>query len=559
MSILTSLILISSLTWAIAVTLNALRLLLFFQIEEYEAWRFMRWAWRNPLQVAPNRVVLVWSITVLVSGVVVPLNHSLPALLPAFNFGLGSVLAITLWMVLKRPTKKSLVYTLRLMRILITLVGIAITVVLVATRSAALIVRSTGVPEGWVLSLAVFLYGLLVLCAPLWIVLANTLLIPIEEGIRQSYLLKARRKLKRIDPIVIGITGSFGKTSTKEILAHLLSGHHSVLSTPKSYNTPMGICKTINEHLRSEHEIFVVEMGAYQPGDIAEICRLVRPSLGIITAIGPQHLERFGSLDSIARTKFELVDALPNGGIAVFDADDSYTSQFLKWVHNKKTVLVSAKCNELADLCGYDIQTTSSGSQFSILDRRTGEHCSSAVRLLGRHNVLNTLLATALALELGMSLNVIAERIRSVPPIEYRLQLLRSKDGLNIINDAYNSNPVGAKYALEVLAGFEEGQKILVTPGFVELGPIERDAHLELGRQAASICDQIILVGHSRTRPILDGLQEAGFNAAHIRTVSTLAEAYETLGRLSTVGDTVLFLNDLPDTYSEGKGFIEPG
>jgi UDP-N-acetylmuramoyl-tripeptide--D-alanyl-D-alanine ligase len=407
-----------------------------------------------------------------------------------------------------------------------------------------------GIEHNWVLCLAVLLYGLLILGAPLWILATNCLLLPLEKAIQRSYLWSAASRLHHACPIVVGITGSYGKTSTKDILAHLLSGQRHVLSTPKSYNTLMGICKVINTSLQPNHQVFVVEMGAYESGEIAQICNLVHPRLGAITAIGPQHLERFRSMDDIARAKYELIEALPPSGVAVFDAEDAYTAQFRQQTHDKKIVLVSTEENPLADLYATKITTTSGGLTFTIVERSSGRCYPCAVNLLGRHNILNILIATALALELGMSLRVVSERLKSLSPVQHRLQLLKRADGLNVIDDAYNSNPVGAQNALEALGDFEGGRKVLVTPGLVELGPLGEKANYELGQQAASVCDLVILVGHDRTLPIRDGLRSAGFDLAKIEVVATMRRASEILAKLARANDTILFLNDLPDTYS---------
>ena len=285
-------------------------------------------------------------------------------------------------------------------------------------------------------------------------------------------------------------------------------------------------------------------MGAYQPGEIAAICKLVHPTFGTITAVGPQHLERFGTVDHIARAKFELIEALPQNGTAFFNADDAYTGSFLNKTGGRKVVLAGINEIQKADLVAEEIRTTSKGLQFMLVNRRSGERMPCSIRLLGRHNISNILIASAMALELGMSLRRIAERVNCLAPIPHRLQLLERANGVNVIDDAYNSNPVGARNALETLDSFEEGRKILVTPGMVELGPIEREANFELGQAAASVCDLVVLVGANRTAPIQEGLLASGFQPDQIKVVPALQEGIEILDRYLQPKDTVLFLND---------------
>jgi UDP-N-acetylmuramoyl-tripeptide--D-alanyl-D-alanine ligase len=188
---------------------------------------------------------------------------------------------------------------------------------------------------------------------------------------------------------------------------------------------------------------------------------------------------------------------------------------------------------------------------FILVDQRSGERQPCNVRLLGRHNVSNILFASAIAQELGMTLAAIARRAATLAPVEHRLQLLERANGVTVIDDAYNSNPVGARIALETLASFEGGRKILITPGMVELGPLEQQANEALGRQAAGVCDFVILVGPNHTAPIRSGLLACGFPAERLFVATNLQEALGMLDRTVAAKDTVLFLNDLPDLYSE--------
>ena len=379
-----------------------------------------------------------------------------------------------------------------------------------------------------------------------------TLVVWPGQAIGAALLLRAaRRKLRASNARVIGITGSYGKTSTKEFVSTLLAARYHVLKTPESYNTALGIARVLLRDLRPDHDYIVVELGTYGPGEIRRLCRLVRPRIGVLTAIGPQHLERFGSIERIAAAKYELIESLPADGVAVFNADDP-------------------RCRALAartagQVIRYSVQEPP-GPDVHLAARRVehGQRCASftiqdddgaaqpvTVALLGLTNVSNVLAAAAVARLCGLSLAEIASAARDIEPVPHRLQPIDGAGGVLVIDDAYNSNPVGAAAALDVLAAVPGRRKVLVTPGMVELGERHEVEHETLGRRAAAVCDTVVLVGPDRTAPILAGLRAAAFPAEHVIVVGSLAEATARLANLLGPGDVVLFENDLPDTYDE--------
>lgn len=542
------LLLVASLFWIAALHLQSWRLLLYFQQEEYDARRFLRWAGRRAGQLLPRRLLAVWLLVILASLILAALAPPSPLTLLAMGWVGGGLMAALTAVEIRRPAKIRLAYTLRVKRLLIMLAAVCTLVAWLAVQLAARILPAA---PGWAFGLAVLLSGLLLLAAPVWVVLANLLLAPFEKILQLYYLAAAESKIRRLHPLVIGITGSYGKTSTKEFLAHLLAGHKRALATPKSYNTLLGVSRVINSALQPEHEVFIVEMGAYIPGEIARICKLVQPSFGTITAIGPQHLERFGSLENVACAKFELIKALPVDGVAVFNADDKFTPRFIAQADSRKTLAVSAQGDQRAELFAGDIQVSPQGLAFNLVDTHTGERAPCAVRLLGRHNIGNLLIASAIARELGMRLPEIAARLGSLAPVPHRLQLIERGNGVNVIDDAYNSNPVGARSALETLDSFTGGRKILITPGMVELGTLEWQENYELGCYAAPICDLVILVGPKRSAPIREGLLASSYPPDRVKVVEDLQAGIAILDRSVRPGDTILFLNDLPDLYSE--------
>ena len=445
----------------------------------------------------------------------------------------------------KVEAKKPLVYTARAKRVfglsICLLVGIATTLVLITKASP------------W--RIAIFLFSEVTVIN---LTIANLLIYPLERTINAAYLLSARKRIKTLQPKVIGITGSYGKTSTKYILHQILSLKFNTLMTPDSYNTPMGICKVIRGELTAEHEMFIVEMGAYKRGDIRELCNLASPEIGILTAVGPQHLERFKSIENIAKTKYELIESLPSGGLGVFNCDNDICAgladkreQDGNPVRRYATAPFPVGSGLPRPCTATNIQHTDAGLAFTI--HTPAGTAEIRTHLLGRHNVSNILAATAVAIECGMTLEEIRVAIANVEPVPHRLQLTASKGSVTIIDDSFNSNPVGAKAALEVLTEIQGGKKVLVTPGMVELGEREYEENKRLGEQAADVCDLVILVGPKRTTPILDGLKAAQYPNRQIIVALNLEEVKQHLATQVQAGDVVLFENDLPDSYNEER------
>lgn len=383
---------------------------------------------------------------------------------------------------------------------------------------------------------------------PLWLALAKAVVWPVERGIYELYFQSARRILKsRPDLIKIGITGSFGKTSVKFILNTLLSEKYQVLATPASFNTPMGLTRVIREKLQPAHQVFLAEMGARHRGDIRELCRLVHPDHGVLTSVGAQHLDTFGTLERIIETKYDLIRAIPAEGIRFFPDDGDICRRLYDRTEGDKR-LAGLSRTPGTDVWAEGITVSARGSRFDLCTGR--ERISCETRLLGAHNIQNILLASAVCLALGMTLRQVSRGIARLEPVEHRLQLIEQPGGITLIDDAFNSNPAGAARALDVLKAFPP-RRIIVTPGMVELGAEEADYNRRFGEQMADSADIAILVGPKHTAPIREGLTAKGFPEADIHTVASLTEAAAQMRALARPGDTVLFENDLPDNYSE--------
>ncbi|MDR0570521.1 MAG: UDP-N-acetylmuramoyl-tripeptide--D-alanyl-D-alanine ligase [Clostridiales Family XIII bacterium] len=405
-----------------------------------------------------------------------------------------------------------------------------------------------GVPrvaEGFLLWPAAL--GLIYAAVPFMPIWANAMNRPIEAEGRRRYTEDAKRLLASCpNLLVIGITGSYGKTSMKYYLSHLLRAKYDVLMTPESYNTPMGVVKTIREQLRATHQVFVCEMGAKYEGEIKELCDIVGPTHGILTSIGPQHLETFKSMEVIAKTKFELADAVAGKGAMLVNGDDGIIAASLRGLRGNGGFLTYG-CGRDNGYFAYDVSVSDEGTVFSMgygAERIEGLR----TRLIGEHNVTNLVGAIGMSLFLGVSPEDVRARLPKITPPPHRLALSRS-GGVTIIDDSYNSNPHGSAAALRTLALFE-GCRVLVTPGMVELGERQWELNREFGAHAARVCDYVMLVGEAQTRPIREGLAAAGFDAARLRVAATVQEALAmAYGAPSDKPKVILIENDLPDNY----------
>ena len=523
-----------------------LRALHTLQLEGYQTARFLSWSTHRLDRWAPMTRLLAGlaAMTMGAAGLTGTGRAAAtsPPALAAWT-GLGA----WLWLGAKPvPAKKPLALTARAKRLLAGQVSVALAAG--AGPAAVLALRGGAAREGALPSLVLGVAAVSLLAPPVTAG-ANLLLWPIEEAFRRYYLADARRILRRHRPTVLAVAGSYGKTSTKEFLATILSARYSVLKPPGSYNTPMGLSRVIREGLTPTHQVFVSELGDYVPGDIRFLCGLVSPRIGVLTTIGPEHLERFKTMDNVARAKEELVEALPPNGVAVVNQDDPLVRAIGDRAEARGVRVVRYGLREPgAAVRATDVRTTREGLRFTVAADGHGV-AEFRVGVLGRHNVANVLAATAGGLEMGMSLREIAEAATRIEPVEHRLQPIQGAGGVLVIDDAFNSNPKGAAEALDVLGELEGGKKVLVTPGMIELAEREEAENRELGRRAAAVCDEVILVGPERARPILAGLRERGFPSERTHVVRNLDEATARLHGLIGPGDVVLFENDLPDQY----------
>lgn len=433
--------------------------------------------------------------------------------------------------------KKPLVVTSRIKRLIVTitiLMGLPIIIYLVNRNQGLLLLLVESV-------VTYFSYFI--------VYLAKVINTPIEKFVYIYYETKAKNKLKSMTNLkVVGITGSYGKTSSKNILNDILNIKFISRPTPRNLNTEYGLMITINNYLDKFDDIFIAEMGAYKKGEIKKLCDMVHPKYGILTRIGLAHLETFGSPENIIKTKFELIESLPDDGIAVLNKDDP--KQVSYPVKSKcKKVWIGIESDD-ADVRACDIQCDYKGSKFHVMFKGDKTKYVFETKLLGNHNIYNILAGIALGRELGISMKELQQGVRKVRPVESRLEL-RDFRYMYQINDAYNSNPVGAKSALDVL-NMMPGMKVVVTPGMTELGEKEEELNHIFGTQIANVADYVILVGEKKTRPIFEGMNESGFDQDKLFIVNSVYQAYDLLKTLKKKEDMyALFENDLPDTYNE--------
>lgn len=494
-----------------------------FQLNGYKNGEHLNWLRKNLGQ----QWLLLFGILLGTVGMILPCMAVDAAVIVTL------LLMIVVYRARKRMhTKKKLVYTARVKRMVATI--LIVTALLLALGGAFLgIRRMTGL-----FLCAVSVQFLLNLAA-------NMINRPIENSVSRYYINDAKRKLAEVPGLqIIGVTGSYGKTSVKFYLQTLLQEKYNVLVTPESYNTPMGVVKTIRESLRPMHEIFVCEMGARHVGDIREICDIVHPRHGVITSIGPQHLETFFDMDNIKNTKFELADALPDGGMLFLNGDNPYIQE--KSVsYRHKTFYYSER--EGDGYCAKDIAVSQLGTAFTVVSP-DGETQRFQMKLIGAHNVINVVGAIAVANKLGIALRDLRVPVRRIQPVPHRMEI-REHGAVTVIDDAYNSNPVGSKAAVETLAMFE-GIRILITPGMVELGEQEAEYNYKFGTYAAACCDYIFLVGKKHTEPIREGAVGSGFPAGRCVVCDKLEEAMTHAYAVKGQGHKYILLeNDLPDNY----------
>ncbi|MDW7667556.1 MAG: UDP-N-acetylmuramoyl-tripeptide--D-alanyl-D-alanine ligase [Bacillota bacterium] len=510
------------------------------QLEMYDNEKYQNWISSNKNKTRTKKTGYLVALTAFITTIYIIYPYNIFIYIGIWVAGNIYSLEYT-----KVENKKPLVFTKRAKRLFLGTIAAAVIDLLLVILVVKLIVGSS-----YYIPISIFILSLSIYFSSYYLIIGNWIVTPVEKSINLKFYKKAYDKVRNIEDLTtIGITGSYGKTSTKFITSKILAQKYKTTNTPDSYNTPMGISKFINQELSEEYRVFVAELGAEKLGEIKEVAKLVNPKIGIITSIGPSHLKTFKSIDNIMKTKYELIKELPADGTAIFNYDNEHVRKLADKTYRNK-ILYGIESKKDVDIYAEDIQTTPKGSTFTLHIKEKGT-VQCRTKLLGKHNILNILAGVAAAYAMDMTLVQISSGIERIEPVEHRLQLIDPGTGVYVIDDAFNSNPKGAEAALEVLRDFTKGNKIIVTPGMVELGKLQDDENFKFGEKIAQVCDTVILVGKSQTQPIYDGLESKNYDTSKIHVVKNLEEAQDLIGKIVKVNDVVLFENDLPDTYSE--------
>ena len=520
------------LTTAILLAILPVKHTLFsFQQNRYELPRYTEW-WRMyiPLHKGAFIVPLVFALILLL----------VPIITPSWTLNIVALVVISLSYLIigfvrekNKKYIKPLKYTGRVWRQIIVMI-------LLLTITTLLIL----------LFVPMHIWGLLyinsILGPWLFIYLVYYITYPAEEYVRKYYINDAKKILKgHKDLIKIGITGSYGKTSTKNILQEILSEKFYSLMTPASFNTSMGVTIAIRNYLKPLHQVFICEMGADKVDEIGFLTRFVENQFGLVTTIGPQHLNTFKTIENIMHEKMKMIENVPEGGVGFMNKDNEYIRNYP--IKNPCKKVYYGMEQEDVDFRAIDIQYSPQGSKFNVVTSSNEKH-EFTTRLLGEHNIMNILASIAIGRELGIEWDQLKRAVKKVKYVEHRLEV-KKINGYTFIDNAFNSNPVSARVSLDILSGMP-GKRVIITPGMIELGEQEEEANREFGRQMLGKVDKVILVGINRTKPIQEGLKETSFPEQDIIIVKTVKEAFEYVYQNLSTEDTMLIENDLPDVFN---------
>ncbi len=444
------------------------------------------------------------------------------------SFACALIVAISPIGLTPRGRTSKLVWTPRLRRVsaistLIYLVPIGILTSLISRRAVI------GVSTAFVLVI------------PVIVDLGLAFMAPIERRFAKRFVDSAKERLRRISPQVIAITGSFGKTTTKGYVDFLLQRHHNVLASPRSFNNQAGLARTVNEHLLPGTEILIAEMGTYGLGEIRAMCEWMKPSIAVITAIGPVHLERFKDLNVTLAAKAEIAEG---ADICVLNVDDERLAALAQTLRDRgKKVISCSGIDRGADIC-----VLIDDDRFTVF--QSGQSCGQRAVTEADRAVVATNVACAIGVcvAVGDDLSGIVSAISSLPSAPNRLVSIESESGVLILDDTFNSNPAGAALALSVLkgTGLPGARRVLVTPGMIELGPIQAEENRRMAELASQFCSEVVIVNRTNRRALSIGANhKATVRYTRNRDIA-VAWVKENLQR----GDVVLYENDLPDHYA---------
>ena len=466
-----------------------------------------------------------------------------------FNILLYFVLFILFILNLPKQQKKQIVWTNRIKRLL----ALNFIIFLIPIILFILNIRIS------------YSFSILFLCfLPMIVFFTMLLLKPVEDNIKYKYILLAKQKLDSFDSLyVIGITGSFGKTSSKNFLYNLLKEKYNICSTPESFNTPMGNTITINNNLKNYDDIYISEMGARRIGDIKEICDIVKPDSCILTDVGEQHLDTFKNIENVLNTKFEIVDSVIKkidnnhnnqqfGNYIFYNGDNKYINNKIKQYDSRyKQYFYSFGLGENNAYYAKNIRISEDGMTFDFYYKLDNEylHKKFNTKLLGVHNILNLVATIGLSLKLNVNIDDIFKYVQNIKPVKHRLEFIKLSDKYIIIDDAYNSNIKGFKYSVDVLKNFDDSwTKIIITPGVVELGDKQYVSNYELSKYASEIVDYAFVVGNANKKPLMDGFK-INLKNKNLKYFDKFNDANNEIRNIISEKKVILIENDLTDNY----------
>lgn len=532
LNFLSSLVVLSSCFWF--VWCRTLRYLRYLQQDEYDPKRF--WAWLIRLRAFDRKGTSLILLALAISW----LADSHPIILGCIDLAT----ALGLYGVVKMeqdPCKHGKI-TLKMTERAQNIHKCALSIYVIFNLSLLFILPF------W------FAQALLLQLTPIYLI-GSTFLLRTTERKRQSLFIKeAKTTLASVAPYVIGITGSYGKTSTKLALGQVLQITLGPTFWPvKGINTPMGNVREIRSGLRSGHRYAIFEMGAYGRGSVARLCAITPPQAAIITTIGTAHLERFKSQENIYFAKAELAQALPKNGILICNGDDAGARRISEEFASQTTLRYGFDATKGPLDCHIiSWQTTEKGTQFTLSWK--GHTYEGFTVLFGKPNLSNLAAVFTLACTLGAHPEYVLAAIRILDPVDNRLQVKKCAD-ITFMHDAYNSNPIGFSAALEVMGNLPAKRRILMTPGMIELGPLQQQENERLGKAAAALCDFAIIVGNTNRKALLTGLKHGGFSLDNTIVCETRDQAMQELKKLQSSGDLILIENDLVDLYENKEKF----
>ena len=375
----------------------------------------------------------------------------------------------------------------------------------------------------------------------IYLAIVTLIISPLDKIFKQSIIKKAKKRLQQIPNLkIIGITGSYGKTTTKDLLFDTLSQKYKTVKTEGNLNTPLGVAQVIKNKIEDDTEVFIVEMGAFEKGDIKELCSLATPDISILTGINESHLERFGSIENTIEAKFEIVKyAKENATVILNTLDDNIKENFSRYAENK-----NVKTLENIKTESKEFSEDGSGQIIEVEDLEIKtKFIASYIK-----NTISLIYLTAK--ELDLTNEEIKESIEKAEPPKHRMNPTLHPNDVLVIDDSYNGNPEGVKEAIQTLSKFKSRRKVYITPGLVEMGDKSEEIHKKIGQHLSSVADLVILIENSSSKIIKESLLDNNFKEENIKTYSSMTDLEEDLISTLRPNDVAIFQNDWPDNYS---------